>query len=190
MSGSDPTFWRLAFAVAAAFSIAAGGGCAAAPPAPRSGASAREAAARPAAPVSAGSTSARPTPAPAPAAARAKASPALLVGIWRPVGAADGAGRDAVPGGDLVLEFRADGTWYIAGASYRARGAYRWVGAEEIELTTVDSNLPPQVGTRSRRRVAVDASELALTAPPPDLGGRRAAEAAAVTTAYRRAGGR
>lgn len=101
-----------------------------------------------------------------------------------------GAGRDVAPAGDLALEFRSDGTWSIVGASYRARGAYRWVEADEIELTTVDSNLPTQVGTRSRRRVAVDASELALTAATPDVGGRRAADAAGITTAYRRAGGR
>lgn len=126
------------------------------------------------------------TEAPAPAARPKGPASALLVGTWRPADAGTATDRrDA--SGDVALEFKADGTWTIAGASYRAAGTYRWVGADEIELAIVESNLASQVGSASRRRVRVDAVGLALAVEPHDGHGRAAD---VVVTRFRRAGGR
>jgi hypothetical protein len=87
----------------------------------------------------------------------------------------------------VVLEFRADGTWTIAGTTYRSRGTYRWLDGGELELTTVDSNLASQVGTVSRRRVRVDATDLALVVEARRESGRRLDD---VVTRFRRVAGR
>jgi hypothetical protein len=193
----------LAALVAAALAAA---GCAAARPAP----------ARAPAPAAPGETAAAPVasaapvaPAPGPAAApratppaAAKAPPAppapprprgrpetLLVGAWTPLDGSRPAGAalaPPAPGGDVVLEFHADGTWSIAGASYQARGTYQWLGADEIEMTIVDSNLP-QVGAVSRKRVSVDGTDLALAVEVRVEGRRRLDD---VVTRFRRIAGR
>lgn len=177
---------RVGVALSLALSLAAVG-CAAARPATApqpsravvaSGAVASSApapVARPA-PGAAPGSIARSTPGadPHPARARAGAS-ALVVGTWRlasPAPELDAPPRGAEPLTEITLELGADGTWSIAGRSYHARGTYRWVGAEELETTVVASDLDVQLGSVSRKRVAVDATDLALTVAPDDAKAR------------------
>jgi hypothetical protein len=106
---------------------------------------------------------------------------ALAVGSWRL--------QDGVPGSEITLELKGDGTWVLAGASYHSRGTYRWVSAEEVETTVVASNLESEVGAVARRRVTVDATELWLGAPQRGDGKRRPDEAAGARR-FRRVDGR
>lgn len=124
-------------------------------------------------------------PSPSTPASRTPAS-ALLVGTWLPTGPAFAAADHRAPGGDVSLEFRREGTWAIAGASYRASGTYRWLSADEIELAIARSNLSSQAGTASRRRVRVDATALTLTAVP--RAGAGDGDGDGIVTRYRRRG--
>lgn len=103
----------------------------------------------------------------APSAASGQETPAqLLVGKWKHVEmrrTVDGRDLATQPGdGKSTAEFFANGTWSADVPNNKSAGTYRWLDANHIEQTTLESGLAIQIGLTSRRQVIVDAGRLEL----------------------------
>lgn len=97
-------------------------------------------------------------------AAAAPLSP--LVGTWRHlkmVQTADGKiVRVHQSHGESSIEYKADGSWTMVSPGNQNSGTYRLLDGGLIESTTLQSNLPKQVGWRSFKRFRVDGAILEL----------------------------
>lgn len=100
------------------------------------------------------------------AAQAQNAGEALLVGKWRHIALVRVIdGNTLAPqqfNGETIAEFKADGTWSAVGPNTRSAGTYRWLDADRIEQTIVESNLLIQVGVVSVKQVRVDGNRLNL----------------------------
>lgn len=88
----------------------------------------------------------------------------LLVGKWRHIALVRVIdGNTLAPqhfNGETIAEFKSDGTWSAIGPNSRSAGTYRWLDADQIEQTIVDSNLVIQLGQVSIKQIRVDSSRL------------------------------
>jgi hypothetical protein len=129
-----------------------------------------------------------------------QSSEQLILGKWRHIALVRVVdGQTLAPqqfNGETIAEFHTDGTWSAIGPNTRSAGTYRWVGAELIEQTIVDSNLAIQIGVVTIRQVRVDADRLNLITVqrkedmakfmPPAKPGERRPNEVTVTTIFSR----
>jgi hypothetical protein len=121
----------------------------------------------------------------------------MLVGRWRITKIArviDGRPpANQVTDGKTIIEFRQDGSWTTISAPNPSAGRYKWIDADSIEQTTLESGLANLIGQATTRRVRVTGSSLELTQiqkkqdmekflPPPKPGEIRPNEIVVVFT--------
>lgn len=91
----------------------------------------------------------------------------LILGRWRHISLLrilDG--KTVLPqatDGKAILEFFPNGTWSLATSKNHSAGKYRWLDADHVEQTVLESGLAMQIGVVTIQQIRVSAEDLEIT---------------------------
>ncbi|AMO96848.1 hypothetical protein CFter6_4247 [Collimonas fungivorans] len=92
----------------------------------------------------------------------------LIVGRWRHISLLRTLdGKTVAPqatDGKSIVEFFPNGTWTLATSKNHSAGKYRWLDADHVEQTVLESGLAMQIGVVTIQQVRVSAEDLEIIA--------------------------